>query len=101
MQREKKKILFMDHAPFIGGAQISLIKHLEKLDRNRFEPVIACSANAELLGLTETYKGLGIKYCIIPFGHLKTYNPISLFNLMISISAAINLIRREKVDIIF
>ena len=39
-----KRILFLDHAPFAGGAQRALCDHIRHLDRARFEPHILCAA---------------------------------------------------------
>lgn len=39
----KATILFVDHATAIGGAEKSLLMLLERLDRNRWSPHVACS----------------------------------------------------------
>jgi glycosyltransferase involved in cell wall biosynthesis len=38
-----KRILFLDHTPFIGGAQLALWDHIRHLDRARFEPQVLCA----------------------------------------------------------
>lgn len=45
---EKYKILYLDHAPFIGGGQLALLRHLRNLDKNIFTPyVITSNGNPE------------------------------------------------------
>lgn len=39
-----KRILFLDHTPFVGGAQLALWDHIRHLDRTRFEPQVLCTA---------------------------------------------------------
>ncbi len=98
---DKIKILFLDHTPFVGGAQLSLIEHIRKLDKNKFEIVVVCSKNAEKLGLTKKYKKLKIKNKFIEFGHLKSYNPVVFFRLLKSVRQLKSLIISEKADLLF
>lgn len=37
-----KRILFLDHAPVVGGAELALVGHLRQLDRAAFDPHVAC-----------------------------------------------------------
>jgi len=102
MKKNKKiKILFLDHTPFIGGAQISLIEHLKKLDRQRFEPLIGCTLKAQALGLILRYEQLGFRYSILSIDRLKFWRPAALVCLWRNIIALRNLINTEQVDIIF
>ena len=59
MAEKKIKILFLDHTPFIGGAQLSLIDHLLTINKERFEVVFGCSVNAQKLGLTDKLEKQG------------------------------------------
>lgn len=97
----KKKILFLDHTPFIGGAQLSLIQHLKKINRAEFEPVVVCSERARKIGLTEKYEAIDAKYYIISFGLLKTFNLSALLSLVRSVVELKKIIREEKADLIF
>lgn len=97
---QRNKILFLDHAPIVGGAQLSLIHHLEKLDKNKFETIIGCSKTAEKLGLTDFYKDLKIKYYFLPLERLKIFNPASFIKYAVSIISIFKLIKREKVDLL-
>jgi len=101
MADKKIKILFLDHTPFIGGAQLSLIEHLKKINTDIFYPIVVCSKNAENIGLTEIYKKNNIKYYYISFGQLKIYNPIAIFRLFKSVRELNGLINNENPDLIF
>ncbi len=99
--KNKIKILFLDHTPFIGGAQISLYEHLKKINRGFFEPLIVCSKNAKILGLVDLYRKNRIKYYFISFGQLKIVNPIIIFRLLKSIFDLIKIMRKENPDLVF
>jgi len=99
--KTKKKILFLDHTPFVGGAQISLIQHLEQINRSKFDVIIGCSVKAKELRLIDQYKKLNIKYYFVSFGHLKSFNPFVLFKLVKSVREVGKIIKKEKVDLVF
>ena len=42
------RILYVDHAPEMGGAERSLLYLMKALDRSRFEPVLACPPDSPL-----------------------------------------------------
>ncbi|MCK5061126.1 glycosyltransferase family 4 protein [Candidatus Parcubacteria bacterium] len=98
---KKIKILFLDHTPFVGGAQISLLQLVKKIDKNKYEVMIACSKNAEALGLTKEYEKINCKYAFFSFERLKSINPLVIISLVSSVIDIINIIRQEKIDIIF
>ena len=52
------KILFHNHTGKVSGAERVLLMILEKLDRERFDPVVLCPADGPLL---EKVNGLGIR----------------------------------------
>ena len=41
---EKYRILYLDHAPFIGGGQLALTRHLKNLNKAEFLPYVASNA---------------------------------------------------------
>ena len=55
---KKKNLLFLDHTPFVGGAQHSLMQHIGAINTNKFNIFLGISRTAEELGLTEGYKKL-------------------------------------------
>ncbi len=44
---KKTKILFVDHTPFPGGAQICLASHLKCLDQDRFQPFLTIAKSSK------------------------------------------------------
>lgn len=60
-------ILFLDHAPAIGGAERSLLLLLKHLDRSRFQPHLACAGGL----LAEQATALGVPVHLIPMPRLR------------------------------
>ncbi|MBN2005339.1 MAG: glycosyltransferase family 4 protein [Anaerolineae bacterium] len=60
-------LLFIDHAPALGGAEHSLLMILEHLDRARFEPHLACTGGP----LAERAAALDIPIHVIPLPRLR------------------------------
>jgi glycosyltransferase involved in cell wall biosynthesis len=101
-QDDKKiKILFLDHTPFIGGAQISLIELLTKLDRQHFEPLVGCTMKAKKLGLTARYEQAGLSYCFLAMDRLKFWHPAALVHLWNNIGELRRLLKKEEIRLIF
>jgi glycosyltransferase involved in cell wall biosynthesis len=81
------KILYFHHADKLGGAPLSLLYLVERLDRSRFQPVICCLQEGEVLAY---YGRCGIETIvrqdITTFGHTTggwypLSNPLSLWRL--------------------
>lgn len=60
-------ILFLDHAPAIGGAERSLLLLLKHLDRSRFRPHLACAGGS----LAEQATALGVPVYLVPMPRLR------------------------------
>ncbi len=97
----KKKILFLDHAPFIGGAQLFLVNHLKTINRDIFDVLVCCSEDARKIGLIDYFDKLKIKYYFIRFEHLKSFNPAVFLRLIKTVCGIIKIINEEKIDFIF
>lgn len=94
----KKRILFVDHIPFVGGAQLALVRHLKYLDRKRFYPLVACSSDSP--ELVERFKEAGAEVFTIPFGKLKLLNPLIFLRFFQTFGALYSLIKSRKVDLV-
>jgi glycosyltransferase involved in cell wall biosynthesis len=101
MPVNKIKILFLDHTPFIGGSQIFLLDLIGNLDRKKFDIFIACSKQADDLGLLKKYRDLNIESFIIPFGRLKSFRPSIFFNLYKGVREIKKIVKQQKIDILF
>ena len=95
-----KKILFLDHTPFIGGAQLSLLQHLDHLNRNRFEVYLGCSEEAQKTGMEKHYQERSIPYRILPFPRLKKWSPLSLVGFVRSVKAVSKLIDEQECHLV-
>ena len=70
------RILFLDHTPFVGGAELALVRHIEYLDKTKFEPLVACSDTVPKL--VEKFKEAGAEVFVIPFGQLKVLSLVAV-----------------------
>ena len=71
-----QNILYVSHTAQAAGAEHSLMLLLERLDRDRFRPIVALPGAGPL---TETLDELRVPYCPVPMGRLKrTVNPLTL-----------------------
>ncbi len=76
-------ILFLDHTPFIGGAELVLAKHIKHLDKSKYKPFVICSP--DFPQLIQQYKDAGAKVFTITYPRYKTKNPLKLPKSIISI----------------
>lgn len=97
-----KNILFLDHSPFIGGAELVLAKHIEHLDKSKYKPSVICSPN--YTELIQQYKNAGAEVFTIHYPRLKTRNPLKLpkylINLCKTMSNIEQIAKKTKADLI-
>lgn len=92
------RILFVDHTPFAGGAQLALVRHLRYLDRSYFTPVILCSSSVPKL--VEKFQQAGVKVFTVPFGRLKVFPLVALGRLLVTAWRLGKVGRQEEVNLI-
>jgi glycosyltransferase involved in cell wall biosynthesis len=93
------RILILDNAPFLGGAQVNL-RHLIPLLRERGCDVsitVATTADARVVGL---YEQLGVTIDVIPMGTSggRELSPVGVVS---TLRALRTLIKRHQADVIF
>lgn len=88
------KLLFVDHLPFVGGAQLALCRHLKHLNRANFSVVMVGSRSTPRL--TEELEPLVDKLYCLPFTRLKILNPLSLWHFLTTSFELIRVVRREN-----
>jgi glycosyltransferase involved in cell wall biosynthesis len=93
-----KKILFVDHTPFAGGAQLVLAEHLRYLDRTRFLPLVACTDTVP--ALLDAYGNAGAEVRLTPLPRLRGSGFGFLLRLLSSASRLRRLIRDERIDLV-
>lgn len=99
-KKTKSKILFLDHTPFVGGAQLSLLQHIEYLDKSDFQVHVGCSQYAEAVGLEKCYREKDIKFTVLPFARLKSWSPVALIRLLVSVRAVRCLVKEQGCDLL-
>lgn len=102
----KKRILFVHHASVIGGASFCMLNIIKNIDRNKFEPLVLLRTTGPLVDELEK---LNIKVFYLPslgeFVYMRSlFSRISIIsNLKIlrSKKPFIELLQREKIDIVY
>jgi glycosyltransferase involved in cell wall biosynthesis len=97
---KKKKIIFIDHTPFVGGAQLSLIAHVESLDQAKFASKIICSTEAEALGLAAKYRDARIPFDGFDFPRLRPFGPHTVGRWFASVGRLRRLLQSEQPDLV-
>lgn len=92
------RILFLDHTPFIGGAQLALAEHIRLLDRDRFEPLVGCTS--EVPALVDRFRAAGAEVHFTPLPRLRSLSPLVLPRALHAAWELRRLVRRERVDLI-
>ena len=89
------RVLFVDHAEALGGAEHSLLLLLRHLDRQRFRPILACNEGA----LAEAARALDVRVEIVPMPRLRG-ELAAAASLARGVLALARCIRRASVDVI-
>jgi glycosyltransferase involved in cell wall biosynthesis len=107
---DRHKILIINHVVRIAGAEQALLRFLDEIDRERFEPALACPEEGPL---TEEMKERGMAvYIGYPTPRLLNIKRRSLganrlamlaypWDMLITVIRLVRLIRREGFDLVF
>lgn len=93
----KTRVLFIDHTPFAGGAQLRLAEDLKFLDRQKIEPYLLIDKNSKFESI---YKKSQTKIFKIPFSRLNLLHPIAIPRLITSIRAFYKIVQQLEPDIV-
>ncbi len=90
-----QRVLFIDHAEALGGAEHSLLLLLRQLDRTRYTPILACNPGP----LADAARGLGVPVYLVHMPRLRG-RLTALMALVQSSVMLAGLIRRERVALV-
>jgi glycosyltransferase involved in cell wall biosynthesis len=93
----KTKVLFVDHTPFAGGAQLRLAEDIKWLDRNKFEPFLLIDKSSKFESI---YKKSNVRIYKIPFSRLNLLHPVAIPRLIRSIQTFYKVIQELEPDIV-
>jgi glycosyltransferase involved in cell wall biosynthesis len=96
--REPVRILFMDHTPIIGGAQLALAHHLRALDRTRYHAVVACTDAVP--SLLDLYRAAGAEVHVVALPRLRRFDPRVPLRLGRAAFALRALVRTLQIDLV-
>jgi len=89
------RVLYVDHAEALGGAEHSLLLLLKHLDRERFQPLLACNHGP----LAEAAAALDVPVFPVEMPRIRG-EPLGPVRLLRGGLALSNIIRRQRVDIV-
>ena len=93
-----RRILFLDHTPFVGGAELALLDHIRYLDRARFEPQVACSSAVP--DLVERFQGAGARTHVVDWPRLRQPNATTVWRVIATFRRLRRIIRHEAIDLV-
>jgi glycosyltransferase involved in cell wall biosynthesis len=93
-----KRILFVDHTPFTGGAELVLAEHLRHLDRARYTPLVACTPTVP--ALLELYRSAGAEVHLSPMPRLKVRRASIVVGFLKAAWEFRRLVKRERIDLV-
>ncbi len=93
----RTRIVYLDHAPIVGGAEIVLLNLLDTLDRARFEPIVATAAFSPWLG---ALRDRAIETILLPFGRLNEADAAMPLHLASSALTLARWLRRRDVALL-
>jgi glycosyltransferase involved in cell wall biosynthesis len=93
-----KSIAFVDHTPFIGGAQLVLLEHIKALDTRLFRAVVICSPTTP--DFTRELIAAGACVEVVDFPSLRHPKLDSLMRLWRTIVGIRRLLHEYQVDLV-
>jgi glycosyltransferase involved in cell wall biosynthesis len=97
-QQRPARVLFADHTPIVGGAELVLATHIAALDRSRFHSLVACTDRVPML--IDLYREAGADVHLLPMPQLRRLSPAVPLGLLRAAWAFRQLVRRERVDVV-
>lgn len=94
---ERAQVLYLDHAPILGGAEIVLLNLLDTLNRERFTPIVATTATSPWL---DALRERAIETVFLPFERLNEAGMAMPLHLASSVLALTRLLRRCHVTLL-
>lgn len=94
----KIKVLYLNNAPFIGGAQITLRHIIRLLDRSRFEPYLAIPHTAS--ALVPFFDSANVPVMLVRMERLTQRGPRALIDLAASLKDLVKLVVSQRIDIL-
>ncbi len=98
MSKSVKRVLYIDHTPFAGGAQLVLAQHIQELDRQHFDPYVICSNTVP--ELIDKYKAAGALVEVIQFPRLRGFSPIAIGQFVQAIRRVRHIIHHHQINLV-
>lgn len=95
---QTRRLLFVDHTPIAGGAELALAHHLRALDRSRYTPIVACTDAQP--SLIELYREAGAEVHVVSLPRLRGIGPRRLVGVLRAAHALRALARRLRIELV-
>ncbi len=89
-------ILYLTNSPVIGGAELSLLSHIEAMDKKEFRITLLCSE--KLAERAKLIRGIDVKTMHFPILH--TLNPIVIYRYIKMVRDVLKVVKSKHIDII-
>src|SRR5512146_8919 len=93
-----KRILFLAHTPFVGGAQLALCDHIRHLDRARFEPQVLCAPTVP--EFVEQMRRQDVRIHLLDWPRLRQPTPLTFARVVRAGSHLRKVIRERDIDLV-
>lgn len=93
-----RRVLFLDHTPFAGGAELALLDHIRYLNRAHFEPQVACSSVVP--DLVERFQSAGARTHVVDWPRLRQPNRTTVWRVIAAGRALRRIIRDDAIDLV-
>jgi glycosyltransferase involved in cell wall biosynthesis len=91
------RVLYLDHAPFLGGAQVVLLNLIRSLPASQWAPMVATSANSPLV---TALAGSGVFVQAVALERLNQSGPAMAARWLRAAVSVARLARQQRVDIL-
>lgn len=91
------KVLYLDHAPIVGGAEVVLLNLIRALDHRQWTPLVAIAADSPF---APALAAAQIEMVAVPFSRLNQTGSAMPFNLLGAVWSVAHLLRRRQVTLV-
>jgi glycosyltransferase involved in cell wall biosynthesis len=93
----RTRIAFLDHAPFIGGAETVLLDVIAHLDRSRFDPIVFTPSDSPFAASLDTHR---IPWIDLPMPRINSLSLLTPLRWWSTSRELAHLVRKHHIDLI-
>ncbi len=97
MPSDPRRILYLDHAPIFGGAEVVLLNLMRELDRAHWEPIAAIGPDSPF---GPALAAAQIETVTLPYGRLNQAGAAMPFNLLRAAQAVVRVVKKRQIALV-